>query len=101
MVPILKQVLIYKVSQYLGMLGENIARIPNDQISSALSTALEVQAELGWDNFLKVRLSKQWKHVQQLYLHQAYPNSKINPASNWAKQLILSTWDIFQSAWSI
>eukprot|EP00957_Ditylum_brightwellii_P008477 642840-Ditylum_brightwellii.AAC.1 len=56
--PIITTVLIYKINQWLGNTRDRPPQIPDDQVSHQLVLALKEQAEIGWGNFMKGRVSK-------------------------------------------
>eukprot|EP00957_Ditylum_brightwellii_P205025 15341873-Ditylum_brightwellii.AAC.1 len=46
---------------------DKIPHLANDKIGEVTGCALEDQQAIGWDNFLKGRISHKWKAAQKLY----------------------------------
>eukprot|EP00957_Ditylum_brightwellii_P103776 7905806-Ditylum_brightwellii.AAC.1 len=65
--PIIQQVLYYKVAQWYKMPCILPPRIPSNPTGLKLCNAVETQHELGWNNFMKGRIAKQWCEAQALY----------------------------------
>eukprot|EP00957_Ditylum_brightwellii_P181549 13828718-Ditylum_brightwellii.AAC.1 len=74
-VPIIRQVLHYKVGQWCKLLCNNFPQIPSNATGDVLCTAVEFQADIDWDNFIKGRVSKHWYHTQACYIN-ALPQCK-------------------------
>ena len=51
-------VLIYKINQWTGNTSDRPPQIPDDEVGLHLGLALEEQAGIGWENFMKGRVSK-------------------------------------------
>eukprot|EP00957_Ditylum_brightwellii_P135725 10350081-Ditylum_brightwellii.AAC.1 len=45
----------------------NVPHIPNDDISEVIRDAVEDQQVIGWDNFMKGRISNKWKVAQGMF----------------------------------
>eukprot|EP00957_Ditylum_brightwellii_P021561 1625428-Ditylum_brightwellii.AAC.1 len=63
--PIIKQMLYFKVAQWCKLPGLTPPIVPQDAAGLALGKAIEEQADLGWHNFIKGRISKHWAETQQ------------------------------------
>eukprot|EP00957_Ditylum_brightwellii_P150030 11425775-Ditylum_brightwellii.AAC.1 len=61
--PIIRQVIVYKVQQWLGIFATP-PEIPRDALGDHLTNAVSSQQELGWDNFIKGRISTDWGDTQ-------------------------------------
>eukprot|EP00957_Ditylum_brightwellii_P177341 13508565-Ditylum_brightwellii.AAC.1 len=73
--PIIKQVMHYKIMQWCHMPTISAPRIANNEIGEAICGAIEDQHCIGWDNFMKGRISIKWKISQQLF-HNTQPTPK-------------------------
>eukprot|EP00957_Ditylum_brightwellii_P118841 9064688-Ditylum_brightwellii.AAC.1 len=62
-------------------------RIPNDHTGLKLCNAVETQHELGWSNFMKGRIAKQWCEAQALYC-RSFPKPKEFDEQQWTTKLI-------------
>eukprot|EP00957_Ditylum_brightwellii_P126807 9666324-Ditylum_brightwellii.AAC.1 len=49
-----------------------LPRIPSNSTGSKLCNAVESQHELGWNNFMKDRIAKEWCEAQASYC-QSFP----------------------------
>eukprot|EP00957_Ditylum_brightwellii_P033205 2515993-Ditylum_brightwellii.AAC.1 len=65
----------YKLSQWLKLDQGAPPQIYNDRLGRLLSDALHEQHDIGWDNFLKGRLSHKWGDAQQYVYQKKFPNS--------------------------
>eukprot|EP00957_Ditylum_brightwellii_P165277 12584156-Ditylum_brightwellii.AAC.1 len=52
-----------------------VPRIPNDEVGKVIFDAVEDQQIIGWDNFMKGRISIRWKMAQEMF-KMAIPNCK-------------------------
>eukprot|EP00957_Ditylum_brightwellii_P090342 6879938-Ditylum_brightwellii.AAC.1 len=59
-----------------------------------LGLAVEEQADIGWDNFVKGHVSTKWCKAQHLY-SKAFPMKKEFNGNTWMKNLIKAIWTIF------
>eukprot|EP00957_Ditylum_brightwellii_P208376 15357090-Ditylum_brightwellii.AAC.1 len=96
---IIKQNLYYKVCQWCKLNCDTIPEIPSDATGDLLCTMVEYQAEIGWDNFVKGRVSKHWSFAQDCY-NMAIPNNKSGAATTWTTSLIMAVWTIFADIWN-
>eukprot|EP00957_Ditylum_brightwellii_P037026 2803365-Ditylum_brightwellii.AAC.1 len=69
-------------------------RIPSNPTGSKLCNTVESQHELGWNNFMKGKISKQWCEAQSLYC-QSFPKPKVFDEQQWSTKLIKAIWTIF------
>eukprot|EP00957_Ditylum_brightwellii_P025118 1901296-Ditylum_brightwellii.AAC.1 len=60
------QVIVYKVKQCLGITATP-PRIPRDKLGDHLTDAVSTHQELGWDSFMKGRVSKDWGIAQAVH----------------------------------
>ena len=70
--PIITTVLIYKINQWFGNTGDRPPQIPDDEVGLQLSLAIEEQADIGWENFMKGRVSKKWGERHKYYTQRRY-----------------------------
>eukprot|EP00957_Ditylum_brightwellii_P017064 1286915-Ditylum_brightwellii.AAC.1 len=72
----------------------NTPSVQCDNLGHNLSLALEEQAEIGWENFVKGRVSTLWGKSQQIFHNEVYPTSKYKK-EQWMGKLITGMWQIF------
>eukprot|EP00957_Ditylum_brightwellii_P003622 274278-Ditylum_brightwellii.AAC.1 len=53
----------------------NAPSIHCDNLGHNLSLALEEQADIGWKNFVKGRVSEWWVKLQQIFYNDTYSSS--------------------------
>eukprot|EP00957_Ditylum_brightwellii_P049369 3745230-Ditylum_brightwellii.AAC.1 len=58
--PIIRQVLCYKVAQWCKLTCGTPPCLPTDATAEILSAAVEIQRDLGWHNFIKGHMAKEW-----------------------------------------
>eukprot|EP00957_Ditylum_brightwellii_P055545 4209629-Ditylum_brightwellii.AAC.1 len=58
--PIIHQFLCYKVTQWCKLTWVTPSRLPTDATAEILSAAVKNQQDLGWHNFIKGRMAKEW-----------------------------------------
>eukprot|EP00957_Ditylum_brightwellii_P194774 14835971-Ditylum_brightwellii.AAC.1 len=87
--PIIKQVLIYKVPQWCKLPLNGAPLVPGDATGIALHQAIDKQHKIGWDNFIKGRVSKKWS-VAQGHNFAHMPKNKNNSfnAEKWTANMI-------------
>ena len=71
--------------------------IPN--ASTHLIKAYEQQTEIGWDHFVRGRLSIQWSYLCQHYLDQHNISSTKMTSDRWGRQLISINWESVLKLW--
>jgi hypothetical protein len=54
---------------------------------SSYINLIQLQDTIGWDHFLRGKLSKEWASLQQDYIYRTKPNSKFDRAK-WLRQII-------------
>eukprot|EP00957_Ditylum_brightwellii_P111930 8536110-Ditylum_brightwellii.AAC.1 len=69
-------------------------RIPSNPTGSKLCDSVETQHELGWNNFMKGRIAKQWCKAQALYCC-SFPKPKESDERQWTTKLIRAIWANF------
>ena len=74
-------------------------RIPNDEVGDVIGDAVEDQQIIGWDNFMKGRMSICWKMAQELF-KLALPNCNGYDREMWASKVITEIWSIFRHIWN-
>eukprot|EP00957_Ditylum_brightwellii_P155071 11804033-Ditylum_brightwellii.AAC.1 len=92
--PIIQQVLYYKVSQWCKMLSLQPPRILTDIAGTKLCNAVETQHDLGWNNFMKGRIAKQWCMAQTVYCC-SFPKPKEFGERQLTTKLIKAIWTMF------
>ena len=73
--------------------------VHSDHLGDTLHLALKQQADIGWNNFAKGRISKEWGATQQIFYDQFYPTSSYN-AEHWMGKLITAIWTVFRTIWN-
>eukprot|EP00957_Ditylum_brightwellii_P019403 1463869-Ditylum_brightwellii.AAC.1 len=63
-VPIICQVLCYNVAQWCKLPCGTPPCLPTDATTVSLSAAVKTQGYLGWHNFIKGRMAKEWCQTQ-------------------------------------
>eukprot|EP00957_Ditylum_brightwellii_P025315 1915621-Ditylum_brightwellii.AAC.1 len=72
--PVIRLVLRYKIAQYLKIDHTIVPTIPDDLVGNTLGQGIKQQANIGWDNFLKGRVSKKFGDAQQIFYNIVHPN---------------------------
>eukprot|EP00957_Ditylum_brightwellii_P175990 13401176-Ditylum_brightwellii.AAC.1 len=62
--PIIRQVLYYKLAQWCRLPTPTPPCIPSDSTGDILQDAIDTQLDLGWQNFMKEWVAKQWSQAQ-------------------------------------
>eukprot|EP00957_Ditylum_brightwellii_P071685 5449884-Ditylum_brightwellii.AAC.1 len=60
MAPIIWQFLCYKVAQWCKLTSGTPPHLPTDATAEMLSATVKIQQELGWHNFIKGGMAKEW-----------------------------------------
>eukprot|EP00957_Ditylum_brightwellii_P166218 12653742-Ditylum_brightwellii.AAC.1 len=81
------------MAQWCKMPGIMPPRVPSDPTCSELCNAVESQHELGWNNFMKGRIAKEWCEAQALYC-RFFPKPKVFDERQWTTKLIKAIWTI-------
>eukprot|EP00957_Ditylum_brightwellii_P130806 9978302-Ditylum_brightwellii.AAC.1 len=98
-VPIIRQVLHYKVGQWCELICGDIPQIPTDTTGKTIWLTVEIQADIGWDNFIKGHAAKHWSWAQKSY-KSALPMTKIFDSNQWTTKLVKALWTIFVDIWN-
>eukprot|EP00957_Ditylum_brightwellii_P072050 5476207-Ditylum_brightwellii.AAC.1 len=72
--PVICLVLRYKIAQFLKIDHTTVPRIPEELVGNTLGQGIEQQANIGWDKFLKGRVSKKFRDTQQIFYNIVHPN---------------------------
>eukprot|EP00957_Ditylum_brightwellii_P109389 8343877-Ditylum_brightwellii.AAC.1 len=64
--PIIRQVLCYKMGQWCKLLCGDIPQILADTTEEILCSAVELQAQIGWEVFTQGHVTKQWSQAQKV-----------------------------------
>eukprot|EP00957_Ditylum_brightwellii_P206164 15347098-Ditylum_brightwellii.AAC.1 len=92
-------VLYFKVAQWCKMLSLLPPRIPTDSTGLKLYNAVETQYDLGWNNFMKGRIAKQWCTTQATSCC-SFPKPKDFDDRQWTTKLIKAIWTLFIDIWT-
>jgi hypothetical protein len=68
--------------------------------SSTLKKAIEEQEEIGWDHFIKGRISQTWSCLYQYDIETKEHNQKYVTVEKWDKEIVRIGWDFVLEAWS-
>ena len=90
--PIITTVLIYKINQWFGNTGNKPPQIPDDKVGLQLGSALEEQAGIGWENFMKGRVSTKWGETQVLNSKEVHRKNNRQKYKKWTEELIKRIW---------
>eukprot|EP00957_Ditylum_brightwellii_P048445 3676032-Ditylum_brightwellii.AAC.2 len=58
----------YKIAQWCVMTTGTIPRTADEKIGVILCSTVDDQQAIGWNNFMKGRLSIKWKVAQAMYI---------------------------------
>eukprot|EP00957_Ditylum_brightwellii_P075682 5751734-Ditylum_brightwellii.AAC.1 len=94
--PIICDVLTYKLSQWMHLVMGNTPSVHCNNLGHNLSLALEEQANISWENFVKGRVSEWWGKSQQMFYNYVYPSSNYEK-EQWTRQLITGVWQFFNN----
>eukprot|EP00957_Ditylum_brightwellii_P056006 4244294-Ditylum_brightwellii.AAC.1 len=75
-------------------------QIPRDDLGQHLMAAVEVQHDLGWDNFMKGRVATHWGHAQEVHFNIFHTDSTQYTKLGWEKELIILIWNSFYHVWA-
>jgi hypothetical protein len=65
---------------------------------SSIQDAFAEQCDIGWEEFLRGRLSTKWGSIMQLFYKQSNSSSTKNTLA-WEVTVIKTTWQIFLTCW--
>ena len=71
---------------------------PEEQIMTDLHRAFNSQKAIGWDQFLRGRLAKDWKHAIKTYYHERKPGNSYTP-DQWMRTTIAALWKFSMTLW--
>eukprot|EP00957_Ditylum_brightwellii_P128939 9836751-Ditylum_brightwellii.AAC.1 len=87
MAPIIQQVLYYEMDQWCKLICGDIPQIPADNTGKILCSAIELQVQIGWGNFIEGHVAKQWSCAQKSY-RDALPTNMTVDSTQWTTKLI-------------
>ena len=64
----------------------------------ALTTAFNSQKRIGWDQFMRGRISLDWKNVISLYYSERRPGNAFTP-EQWMRTTIDAIWNFSMTLW--
>eukprot|EP00957_Ditylum_brightwellii_P211228 15365920-Ditylum_brightwellii.AAC.3 len=96
--PIIRDVLTYKLSQWMRLATGNMLSIHCDNLGHNLRLVLEEQVDIGWENFVKGRVSEWWGKSQEIFYNDVYSLSNYKK-EQWTAQLTTGVWQIFYNVW--
>jgi hypothetical protein len=81
--------------------GEEIPKMKElaDNPSKELIEAYKEQTTIGWDQFLKGRLSIKWGETYNKYKEKEKTKKKYVDAEKWGKDIIVVSWKFFLDIW--
>jgi hypothetical protein len=71
---------------------------PSPGTKDKITKATREQNHIGWDNFLRGRISKGW-HLAYLHFQPIQDKQRVTRASTWTRKLITAVWDYSFSLW--
>jgi hypothetical protein len=75
---------------------QDISRDFTDNVASSIRQAIQEQTTIGWENFLRGFVSKQWAEAQRWHCHETHQDFHPNA---WAPGLIKTIWDYSLALW--
>eukprot|EP00957_Ditylum_brightwellii_P114296 8714275-Ditylum_brightwellii.AAC.1 len=75
-----------------------VPTIPEDLVGNTLGQGIEQQANIGWDTFLKGRVSKKFGDAQHIFYNIVHPHGMCT-REYWMGKLITGVWQIFYDIW--
>jgi hypothetical protein len=69
--------------------------------SYTLKRAYKEQSEIGWDNWMKGRISIEWGTLVNHDIKNQDSLIKYNSSEKWAREIILLNWDFAYSIWNL
>eukprot|EP00957_Ditylum_brightwellii_P208122 15355947-Ditylum_brightwellii.AAC.2 len=97
--PLIWNVIVYRVWQWLNMPTNYPPWIPNDPLEGHLTTTIEAQHMLGWDDFLKGRTNIFFQHAQMIHIQTFHFHLAATNAKTWALKKVVATWKLFNTIW--
>jgi hypothetical protein len=71
---------------------------PNEPIHGALRRAFRAQEKIGWDQFLRGRIAKDWKRPITMYYKIRQPGESYTP-DQWMRTVIKELWILSITIW--
>jgi hypothetical protein len=70
-----------------------------EDASPTLIRAVEEQTQIGWENFIKGRISITWSELYNFTLYQSGNRLRRMTAEKWGKDLLLIIWNFVYECW--
>ena len=71
---------------------------PEEPIMADLQRAFNSQWKIGWDQFLRGRIAKDWKRAIKTYYHERKPGDSYTP-DQWMRTTIAAIWKLSMTLW--
>jgi hypothetical protein len=71
---------------------------PEEKIMTQLTRAFQSQSKIGWDQFFRGRIAKDWKPAIQSYYHERQPGDSYTP-DQWMRTTIDAIWKLALTLW--
>jgi hypothetical protein len=71
---------------------------PLEPIMQHLKHAFDAQCRIGWDQFFRGRISRQWKTAIETYYHERCPGESYTP-NHWMRTTIDALWTFSMTLW--
>ena len=71
---------------------------PNEPIHGALRRAFRAQAKIGWDQFFRGRIAKDWKRPITMYYKIRQPGESYT-SDQWMRSIITELWKLSITIW--
>eukprot|EP00957_Ditylum_brightwellii_P204893 15341256-Ditylum_brightwellii.AAC.1 len=97
--PLICQIIYYRVAQWCKLPCGMPPRVPTGATGALVSRADSTQDDLGWNNFIKGRIVKEWCQAQAQYCRDM-PDRPAHNSITWSTKLIKAIWLIFVDVWN-
>ena len=76
-------------------------KITSPSIRAKVDSAFKSQTKIGWNNFLKGRISMQWGDTMQDHYDKFHSSNCTHSRKRFQTTLIASDWKIYDSLWKL
>ena len=71
---------------------------PEEPIQTQLRNAFKSQSKIGWDQFFRGRITKDWQHAIQTFYSERQPGKSFTP-DQWMRTTIDALWTFSLTLW--
>eukprot|EP00957_Ditylum_brightwellii_P095199 7250358-Ditylum_brightwellii.AAC.1 len=97
--PLICQNIHYRVAQWCKLPCGTPPRVLLDATGALVSRADSTKDDIGWNNFIKGRIAKEWCQAQAQYCRDM-PDIPAHNSITWSTKLIKAIWLIFVNVWN-